>query len=145
MVLHRGTDTELLPLRTIRPELAVPMVEPSSTGLADSDIDHCVLHRHMDCIALDLLLHVEESLLGSASLRYGTRRPSLGPDSLEYLRHGSLSTLDGGTDRERAGSAGAMAMAGSARCIAGCWQVFSVFMYHRHFPIYRTLSPISPS
>ena len=121
MVLRRGTDTELLSLRTVRPKLAVPMVEPSSTGLADSAIDHCVFRRHLDCVTLDFLLHVEKSLLGSASLRYGAGCPSLGSDSLEYLRHGSVSALDGRTDREWAGSAVIMAMAGSARCIAGCW------------------------
>ena len=114
MVLRRGTDTELLSVRPIRPELAVPMVEPNGTGLADSDIDHCVLRRHMDRVTLDFLLHVEKPLLGSASLRDGTWRPSLGSDSLEYLRHGSVSTLDGRTYREWAGRAVIMALARSA-------------------------------
>ena len=144
MVLHRGLDTELLSLRPIRPKLAVPVVEPSSTGLADSDTDHCVFRRHMDCATLDFLLHVEKSLLGSASLRYGTRCPSLGSDSLEYLRHGSVFTLDGGTDREWACRAGIMAVARSARCITGCWQVFSLLMPHCHLLIFHPLSH-SPS
>ena len=88
MVLRRGPDTKLFSLSPVRPKLAVPMVEPSSTGLADSDIDHCVLRRRMDCVTLDFFLHVKKSLLGFAPLRYGTRCPSLGSDSLEYLRHG---------------------------------------------------------
>lgn len=99
MVLCRGTDTKLLSIRPIRPELAISMVEPSSASLVDSDPDHYFLRWRMDYILLHILPHVEKPLMGAPNICYGTRRPSLGPNSLEHLKHGPVSTLDSGPGR----------------------------------------------
>lgn len=85
MVLHRRSDTKLLPIRPIRPELAVPMVEPSSASVADCDSDPYFFHRYMDRVPLHILSRVEKPLMGAPGIRHGTRRPPLGTDPLEYL------------------------------------------------------------
>lgn len=119
MVLFRRSDTELLSIRPIRPELAIPMVEPSSASVVDSDPDHYILHRHMDRISLCILPPVEKPLVGASRIRHGTRRPSLGTDSLEHLRHGPISALDSGTDRKWCGWAVIVVVARSVRCCTG--------------------------
>lgn len=73
----------------------------------------------MDRIPLHILTHVEEPLVGAPNICHGTRRPSLGPDSLEHLKHGPVSALDSGPDRKWSGRALIVAMAGSAGCRTG--------------------------
>ena len=119
MVLRRRSDTELLPFRPIRPELAIPLVEPSSTSVADSDLDYSFLRRHMDRIPIHLLPSVQKPLVGSACICHGTRCPSLGTDPLEYLQYGSLPALGSRTDRKWFGRAFIMVVAGGSGCCTG--------------------------
>ena len=121
VVLRRRSDTELLSIRPIRPELVVPMVEPSSASVADCDSDPYFFHRYMDRLPLHILPRVEKPLMGAPGIRHGTRSPSLGTDSLEYLEYGPLSTLDSWTDRKRCGWTVIMVVAGSAGRGTGRW------------------------
>lgn len=82
----------------------------------------------MDLIPLHILPHVEKPLVGPASIRHGTRCPSLGTNPLEYLEHGPVSALDSGADRKWCGSTVFMVVARSARCSTGCRQVFTPFL-----------------
>lgn len=116
MVLCRRTDSELLSICPIRPELAVLMVESSSACMADIDSDHHFLRWNMDRVPLHFLTHVEKPLMGAPGICHGTRRPSLGPNSLEHLEHGPVSALDSGADREWSGRTVVMVVAGSAGC-----------------------------
>lgn len=118
VVLCCRSDTELLPIRPVRPELAIPMVEPSSASVADSDSDHSILYRYMGRIPLHLLSHVEKPFVGAPCICHGTRRPSLGTDPLEYVKHGSVSALDSGTDRKWSGWTVIVVVVGSTRCSA---------------------------
>ena len=120
MVLLRRSDTELLSIRPLWPELAIPMVKPSGSSMADRDPHPCILRRHMDRVPLHILPPVEKPLMGGARIRHGTWRPSLGSDPLEYLQHGSIFALDSGTNRKWTGRTVAVVVARGARCRTGC-------------------------
>ena len=119
MVLRRRSNTELLSIRSVRQKLVVSMVEPSSASLADSDPDHRIFHRHMDRVPLHILAPIEKPLVGFTRVRHGTWCPTLGTDPLEYLQHGSLSALDGRTDRKWSSRTVTMAVARSTGCSTG--------------------------
>lgn len=97
------------------------MVEPSRASMADNNLDRSFLHRHMDRVPLHIFPHVEKPLVGAARIRHGTRRSSLGTDSLEYLQHGRVSALGSGTHRKWSGRTVIMVMAWGARCGTGRW------------------------
>lgn len=89
--------------------------------MADNYFDHSILHRHMDRFPLLVLPHVEKSLVGTARVCHGTRRSSLGTDSLEYLQHGRISALGSGTYRKWSSRTVFVVMARSARRGTGRW------------------------
>ena len=121
VVLRCRNNTELLSIRSIRPELAIPLVESFSTSVADRDSDPRVFHRCMDRLPLYNLPPIKKPLVGSACIRHGPRCPSLGSDPLEYVKHGALSALDGRTDRQWTSRTGVMVVAWSAGCSTGRW------------------------
>ena len=88
VVLHCRNHTELLSIRSVRPELAIPLVESISTSVADRDSDPSVFYRCMDRLPLYNVSPFKKPLVGPASLRHGPRCPSLGSDPLEHVHHG---------------------------------------------------------
>ena len=116
MVLHRRHNPELLHVRSVRPKLAVSLLQPVSTSLADYNPDPSLLRRHMDRDPLHILPPVQKPLLGAADFRHGPWCASLGSDPLEHVYHGQLPTLDSRPDRQWIGRAVIVAVAGSIGC-----------------------------
>ena len=113
VVLRCRNNTELLSIRSIRPELAIPLVESISASVADCDSDPRVFHRCMDRLPLYNLPPIKKPFVGSACIRHGPRCPSLGSNPLEYVQHGALSALDVRTYRQWISRTGCMVMARS--------------------------------
>ena len=88
VVLHCRNHTELFSIRSVRPELAIPLVKSISTSVADRDSDPRVLYRCMDHLPLYNVSPVKKPLVGPARFRHGPRCPSLGSDPLEYVHYG---------------------------------------------------------
>ena len=129
VVLRCCNNTELLSIRSIRPELAIPLVESISTSVADRDSDPRLFHRYMDRLPLYNFPPIKKPLVGFARIRNGPRCPSLGSDPLEYFQHGALSALDSGTCRQWTSGTGFMVMAGSTGRSTGRRWVPSTFSY----------------
>ena len=121
VVLRCCDNTELFSVRSVRPELAIPLVESISTSVADRDSDPRLFRRCMDRLPLYNLPPIEKPLVGPARIRHGPRCASLGSDPLEYLQYGCLSALDSGTHRQWTSRTGIMVVAWSAGCSAGRW------------------------
>ena len=88
VVLRCRNYTELLSIRSVRPELAIPLVKSISTSVADRDSDPRLFRRCVDCLPLYNLPPIKKPLVGPARIRYGPRCPSLGSDPLEYVQYG---------------------------------------------------------
>ena len=114
VVLHCRNNTELFSIRSVRPELAIPLVESISTSVVNRDFDPRLFRRCMDCLPLYNVPTIKKPLVGPTRVRHGPRCPSLGSDPLEYVQHGCLSALDSGTYRQWTGSTGIMVVARSA-------------------------------
>ncbi len=99
---------------SIRPKLALHIFEPSGASMANRHSDPGLLHRHMDLVPLHILPPVEKPFMGAARICHGTGCPSLGPDALEHLEYGSVSALDGSTNRKWSGRAVIVVVVGSA-------------------------------
>lgn len=88
VVLRCRNYTELFPIRSLRPELALPLVKSISTSVADRPLNPRLFRRCMDRLPLHNLPLVQKSLMGLACIRHGPRCPSVGSDSMEYVPHG---------------------------------------------------------
>lgn len=88
VVLHCRNNTELFLIRSVRPELAIPLVESINTSVADRDSDPRLFRRCMDRLPLYNVPPIKKPLVGPARIRHGPRCPSLGSDPLEYVSYG---------------------------------------------------------
>lgn len=116
MVLRYRHHPELLPLRALRPQLEIPLVQQARLRLGHRPAHHLLLHHRVVPLPLALRRPVPPSHLDPTHLRRRPRRSALVPDAVGHLGHGPLGALGGLPDGGRAPRSLALAV---ARCV-GC-------------------------
>jgi len=84
VVLRRRRDPKLLPLRPLRPQLAVPLVLAACPHLGDRPTCRRLLHRRLGRHPLSLRPPLHLPLLDPARLRYGAGSAAMGANALGH-------------------------------------------------------------
>ena len=115
LVLRHRYHPELLPICTIRTQLAIPLELRSRTNMDGRSPGLRVLRGRLGRLTRHLLKSVIAAFVDSANVCRRSRRTSLVSDAVGYFRHGILGAVGWLTTRRRAGGQDPMALARNAR------------------------------
>lgn len=115
LVLRHRHHPELLPIRTIRTQLAIPLELCPCANMDGRPPGLRVLRGRLGRPARHLLTGVTAPFLDPAHVRRRSRRPALVSDALGYFRHGILGAVGRLTARGRLGGQDPVALARNAR------------------------------
>lgn len=121
MVLRHRHHPKLLPLRALRPQLEIPLVQQARPRLGHRPTHHPLLPHHLVPLPLALRRRLPRPLLDPAHLRHRPRRPALVPDAVGHLGHGPLGAVGGLPLSGRAPRSLALAVAWRAGCDSRGW------------------------
>lgn len=115
LVLRHRHHPKLLPVRTIRTQLAIPLELRSRANMDDRPSGLWVLRGRLGRLARYLFTGVIAPLLDSAHVRRRSWRPALVSDAVGYFGHGILGAVGRLTPRWRAGGQDPLALAWNPR------------------------------
>ena len=120
MVLHRHPHPKLLPLRPLRPQLAIPLVLAARAPLRHRPSRRLFLHRCLGGLPLPLRSAVHLPFLDPACLRHGAWRAAMGADVVGNEQHWAVCAVGWGAGGECGGGEELVVVVGGVGCVAGC-------------------------
>lgn len=84
VVLRRSNHSKLLAQRSLRPQLALPLVQPARRRMANCHPRRRLLHRRLGRFPLRLRRPIHPPLLGPPRLRNGSWSPAMGADVMGH-------------------------------------------------------------
>ena len=84
MVLRRGNHSKLLAQRSLRPQLALPLVQPARRRMANRHPSRRLLHRRLGRFPLRLRRPIYAPFLGPPRLLNGSGSPTMGADVMGH-------------------------------------------------------------